>query len=198
MQTWWTRRESNSRLCNANAALYHLTTGPFACGKPLTPAYYSTRRRDAQSSQTTGDQEYKRRHDEDWCDTDKRIACRLGGAVHVHEPPYVEYGPYHDENPVIPCRVHTKQYTLPLSGRRESDSDYMTPSHAYYHYTTARCGASITQTLYLSGCWESNPVYTHPKRAYYRYTTARSLDEITCGDSVLVHLIGFEPMTFRM
>jgi hypothetical protein len=24
----WTRRESNSRLCNANAAFYHLTTGP--------------------------------------------------------------------------------------------------------------------------------------------------------------------------
>lgn len=25
-----------------------------------------------------------------------------------------------------------------LSGRRELNPDYMTPSHAYYHYTTAR------------------------------------------------------------
>ncbi len=28
---FWTRRESNPRFCNANAAFYHLTTGPIAC-----------------------------------------------------------------------------------------------------------------------------------------------------------------------
>ena len=62
---------------------------------------------------------------------------------------------------------------------------------AYYHYTTARNGYCP-----LSGRRESNPVYTNPNRAYYRYTTARYM----CGIATQfrVHLVGFEPTTFRM
>ena len=61
----------------------------------------------------------------------------------------------------------------------------MTPSHAYYHYTTARVGVPGIEP----GLHEPEscvlPVY---------YTPIFSL----CQRTKRVHLVGFEPTTFRM
>src|SRR3989344_3662637 len=91
----------------------------------------------------------------------------------------------------------------------------------------AICLQPVWMMSLWSGRRESNPVFTNPNRTYYRYTTARirtsSANRTTTGlprsqrealrywgilrpyqelhvsaQKAPVHLVGFEPTTFRM
>ena len=72
--------------------------------------------------------------------------------------------------PSIPDQERSSTPVRPSlrSGRRESNPLYMTPSHAYYHYTTARFHKSSS---ILSSRRESNPVFTASGAAAVPRTT---------------------------